>query len=307
MNDGRGPADMGQTELHYTPARRSSRRSSGGWLKGVVALAVVGIAVAGFFLWPVNMAKAIEKGMAAQKAAESMLAQGKMTMTMDIGMGEQKMDMPMNIVVAKPNKVAMSMGDGKGPFSVRMVCDGTNLYMDIPMLGKVIQAPAPKTLEEMSKSQFSSGMMGMGAGGGSGLMPGQMTKEDIASIKSGLPKGSDWYKTLERPDGTRAATITTKDGTTLAAWLDPSTGLVYQVAMDMNGDTMKKAAAKSEPKGAKALGDLNMKMRILVKFDKLELNGKTTADQFKFSTSGKQVKKVKSLDDLKNPAVLLGR
>lgn len=294
------------SEYQYTPARRGARQSSTGWIKGVVALAVLGAAAAGFFLWPRDLAAALEKGMAAQKAAKTLVAKGKVTLNMDIGMGEQKMEMPLALAVEQPNKLSMAMGDSKSPFTVKMVCDGKTMYMDMPMLGKVIAMPAPKTLEEMSKSQMSTGMMG-GMGGGKGLMPGQLTKDDIAKVVNGLPKDDPWFKTLTAPDGTRAATVETKEGLKLAVWLDPSTGIVYQVAANMNEASMQKAAAKQDPKAAAALPQgMKMNMKLLVTFDQFDLDAKTTADQFKYNTSGKKVVKVKSMDDLKNPAVLLG-
>jgi len=176
----------------------------------------------------------------AYGGAETYQAEGRIiTDTNMMGM-RYEMEVPFKMAYQAPNLVYWEQGQGIQ--ASKTVCDGENVYMEMGMFERVVKAPAPDDLKNLQHG--TGGMGGFGAGAAptvldaTELIQGEFDLEDVESIEAGFDQSNEWLVSLEQPEGTWVITVAIPHAPPMVLWIDRSTRVLRQVAMQMGSEDM---------------------------------------------------------------------
>jgi len=220
-------------------------------LKWIIVVALVPVVVGTYLLW-VHVAPPAVLG--------QMLARFRTADTIQVE-GEYFFDMPIFAALAaalapdkpgqaddlkdrfqaayqSPNRVYFRLGDEEKAI-VEAACDGENMYLRTIPLEQVFKSPASEDLQKL-RAQTDMDKYVPGPSGGVDLFifaEKGFELTDVKSARFGLPKGSEWLASLNRPPGTWVVTVEwrNEDASSLVLWIDKDTYLPRQAAIESRG------------------------------------------------------------------------
>ena len=220
---------------HASPGKSPTVRwvIAAGMLALLVTLAVAGTIAYRIWSQP-NPRELLVSVLAAYEAAETYQAEGNIITDTNM------MGMRYKMAYQKPNLLYAEHGQGMQ--ASQIVCDGQDVYMKMGMFSRVAKAPAPEGIKDLQ--ECTGGMSGFGPGvwtravDASKLIEGEFPLEVIESIEAGFDQGNEWLVSLEQPEGTWAITLAIPDAPSMVLWIDKSTRVLRQVAMEMGSEDM---------------------------------------------------------------------
>lgn len=288
------------------------------WLAALAILAMLAIVgavgVAAYRDWSRPEPEEILRRMsAAQQNADSYQAEGQMVMEMRMAGMQSKMTYPFNVVYQKPNLMYAEYGKGMAAF--KTVCDGKNLYMEMTSLNRVVKAPAPADLQDMSWCQhWLGGLQGMrGMEQWTELYERLQTGVDPAefNVKAGIDESNEWLASLEVPENTWAVTLEITEGVSMTVWVDRRSNLMRQTAMEVSCEQLMEMAGEEIPipregtgteddLGAAMMGMLkDMRVRIAMTCEDTSVGREAPRETFTYTPpEGAEVTEVDRLEEV---------
>ncbi len=80
---------------------------------------------------------------------------------------------------------------------------------------------------------------------GMGLIQGDADLEDVESVVAGFDQDDEWLTSLEQPGGTQAVTVTVPGSPPMVLWIDRSSCVLRQVAVQMGSEDMQQMMKQS--------------------------------------------------------------
>ncbi|MCC7491057.1 MAG: hypothetical protein IT204_01840 [Fimbriimonadaceae bacterium] len=287
---------------------RDAGRLIGCLLRLFVLLAIGGVVAACglFFYLRAHPEKLLEKLLPTTPLAQAQVT-ASYTIDMQMGTFNTKSTHDISLAYARPNLLHAKFGSGMSQVVVNS--DGQQLHLDLLNGQMVVRCPAPpdfaKVADDPAWRKLGAKLPAPAAVGGKGNW-----RDAISKIEFGIDRGSEWMKTLAAPLGSKALTVTSKDGGVVTVWIDPRRAKLTQAAMDITPERLQAQMAKAQPGGklpgggaAPNLGQMHT--RHLLKVSQFDLQQRPDPSKFKYRPpAGARVTQAKSLAEL--PTALMG-
>lgn len=191
---------------------------------------------------------------------KSISLEGTITTVTKSPSAETKVTTVFSIVFQKPNRFRFVLKDAQGQIQQVFVSDGTNTFLELPMLKQVFKRPAPKE--------------GIPTPGGD-ILSGSL-KEQVAKVKEAKIVGEE--KIGQRK--TKVIKAIMEDGTTASLWIAENT--LWQARWTVEG---KQVAKGTETKGQTSQFLEAMKQSTItstISFSKVTFNPKLPQNVFTY-------------------------
>ncbi len=228
------------------PAATASGRPRRRWLWVLAVLivaAVGGITVLRPWTRP-QPYTLLQEMVAAINNADTVQAHGTYLADITMGAIQQKVSMPFSVAFQAPNLLSIEQGEGLQHF--KLVCDGHDMYFEVPVFGMVVKCPAVADVRDMDLSKVGGLASPDTQQGLLMLIPRHFDMDNVVEAAAGFDETNEWLASLNQPKGCLPVTVHIKQGPAVVLWIDTKTKHLRQAALQMGSSEILKQAGLDE-------------------------------------------------------------